>query len=833
MKPTITKPSGKSNMRLQPRVAQVMTLIASLLAFCLVSVPDVFAAGDATSPSCPQEAESAAGFRSWLPDCRGYEMVSPLSSNIAEIYAISGGAGSFAGGAIQASEDGESITYAADRTLLPDVTGAGEEDRMLSTRTSGGWSSVDISPPHEAATSATGYPEYQMFSPDLSVGVLETQPGVGALSPGATPEAMIYLRSDGGSYEPVLPAENSAPSAKLDAAETGGDSLEGASPDVNHVVFNSGEALTATAVRKEFANHVSDLVPSLYEWSSGQLQLVSILPASKGDSPADAISETSSYLGAGGPGETGDVRHAVSADGSKVFWETEEQGVGIHGETSRVLYMRDTATQSTTEVDAPQGGTPTGLEREAQFQLASQNGSQVFFTDGQPLTPRSKAGGDEDQDLYDFDTETGVLSDVTEELANPGESADVRGAVIGANEEGSQVYFVARGVLRGSGMNAQGRTAVAGRDNLYMSYEDVGRWSSRFIASLAPEDGPDWDGGREGEGDEHFTLRNLTSRVSPDGRYLAFMSVEPLTGYDSEDVTSETPGERLDEEVYLYDSSSGRLMCASCNPSGARPAGVYDTGGLLVDRTAESFRGDWLAGSVPGWTGEDNGAKAFYQSRYLDDNGRLFFMSPDALVSQDTNGKEDVYEYEPEAIGSCDGTSASFSQRAAGCVSLISSGTGREESAFLDASASGNDVFFLTGSRLSSQDQSEDPEVYDAHVCSTESPCPPVAATPPPACAATETCRPGVPSPPVFGVPSSTTLAGGLTPVAPPTPVGGAKPRPLTKAQKLAAVLKACRRDKSKKKRASCAKRARHRYGEKANTKKAARSIHAGGRRES
>ena len=44
---------------------------------------------------------------------------------------------------------------------------------------------------------------------------------------------------------------------------------------------------------------------------------------------------------------------------------------------------------------------------------------------------------------------------------------------------------------------------------------------------------------------------------------------------------------------------------------------------------------------------------ALYQSRYLSNNGRLFFDSADSLVAADVNGKEDVYEFEPAGVGGC------------------------------------------------------------------------------------------------------------------------------------------------------------------------------------
>ena len=199
------------------------------------------------------------------------------------------------------------------------------------------------------------------------------------------------------------------------------------------------------------------------------------------------------------------------------------------------------------------------------------------------------------------------------------------------------------------------------------------------------------------------------------------MSELSLTGYDNRDAN----GGRPDEEVYLFDALTDRLICASCNPSGSRPVGVLDTirGGqsLLVDRnlswTSDQNNSDhWLAGNIPGW--REVAETPTYQPRYLSDSGRLFFNSPDALVRQDSNGLEDVYEYEPAGVGGCASRGATFSDRSGGCVNLISSGTSGAESVFFDASENGDDVFFTTTSRLTSADYDAGYDVYDAHVCS-------------------------------------------------------------------------------------------------------------------
>ena len=210
----------------------------------------------------------------------------------------------------------------------------------------------------------------------------------------------------------------------------------------------------------------------------------------------------------------------------------------------------------------------------------------------------------------------------------------------------------------------------------------------------------------------------MSAAVSPDGDYLAFMSQQDLTGYDPANATGGEP----DEEVYLYDAQTHRLSCASSSPQSEEegrafkaPEGVFEpepsgeTLGLLVDRP-ELWRDHRLAGSIesPAFNITDARPLALNQPRDLLDDGRLFFDSADDLVPAAQNHLEDVYEYEPEGQGSC-GSSA-------GCVGLISSGSAGGESAFLDASESGEDVFFLTAAQLVSADTDHAYDIYDAHV---------------------------------------------------------------------------------------------------------------------
>ena len=127
----------------------------------------------------------------------------------------------------------------------------------------------------------------------------------------------------------------------------------------------------------------------------------------------------------------------------------------------------------------------------------------------------------------------------------------------------------------------------------------------------------------------------------------------PLTGYDNFDANTHA-GVR-DEEVYLYDAARRLLTCASCNPSGPS-VGVHDTQHSGEGRACSSIAAR-TGRAVPGRQRPRVDAarprRRHPPASYLSNSGRLFFNSPDQLVPQATNAKEDVYEFEPDGVGSC------------------------------------------------------------------------------------------------------------------------------------------------------------------------------------
>jgi hypothetical protein len=777
---------------------------------------ETFAAADQTFVT------QAAGSALALPDARQWELVSPPDKHGAVFEPISEGS------QIQAATSGGAMTYQASIPTEESVRGfvAGEVQVMSRRGGAGAWSSQDITLPHATATGLAtggGGPEYRFFSPDLSSGLIQPWGGFTSLAPESFPpdsERTPYVRHDFTCastpvtcFEPLLtgaPGYADVPQGtKFGGAGNGFGPVVfvGSNENLTHVILATSVQLTSTFTGSK---------EGLYEWSadrqaSERLQLVSLLPANVKGEEIPAGEATLGFRG--------DTRHAVSEDGSRIVWSG-----GDH------LYVRDVVRGKTVQLDLPEAQCVSAHEcgdgvASPAFQLASSDGSRVFFTDTQRLTKDSGVTGSNRRDLYECKIveRAGVLgcelSDLTP-VSPLVEAADVQGAVIGSSEDASWVYFVANGVL-GNGVEhgaIPGDCKMLGSVgegvcNLYSYHNGV----TSLVAVVAGEDFPDWAGNGGGS-----VLGGLTARVSPDGRWLAFMSSRPLTGYDNRDAFSGKP----DEEVFTYHVETpgpGSLVCASCDPTGARPVGVeykklndrlVGGGGVWPGET-------WIAANIPGWTPYRLGT-ALYQSRYLSDEGRVFFNSSDALVPQDINKNEDVYEYEPVGVGGCSSSSSTFSVGSSGCVGLISSGTAAGASAFMDASENGSDVFFLTGEKLVASDFDTALDLYDAHACTAVSPCPSVSVSPP-ACTTADACR-AAPAlqPSLFGAPASATFAGTGN-VAQPGSGALVKPRSLSRTQKLNRALSTCRKKlKDKKVRARlrvCERQAKRRYGAKQSRK--------------
>jgi WD40-like Beta Propeller Repeat len=806
-----------------------------------------------------------------LPDNRQWELVSPPQKGGATIEAIGGVGGNKAGPSvpyIEASEDGNAITYGAagPTEASPEGNRAPEAQQVISIRHPEGWRSKDIATPSlfgEGVNVGTSE-EYKLFNADLSLSVLIPWglPGKHLQEPPLVPEVAseqrgIYERHN---LEPACEATKScykplfsSESLKLKVPVEFGGEVEflGASSSLKQVVFRSTPALIESLTE----NTTKDL----YEWNgekpaSEQLQVVNVLPRAEGKE--GTISSSENGLGGTHGGVVSNNRHAISTDGHRVIWN---EALPSH------LYSRNMTTHQTLQVDKAEAGVklPEGFLGTPVFQDASEDGKRIFFTDTAPLTKSStlqqkethELAGADPSDLYVCEVEENEagepkcnLTDLTTGTrAEFGEDADLTQDMPGVNKDGTYAYFVANGALAPGAVKGNCETPFNVEEvpldatcNLYVEHynSEEKKWERpKVIAVLSRTDRPDWSG------DEAGRIDHLSSRVSPNGQWFAFMSNRSLTGKSNKDAVSAA----LDEEVYLYHAESGQtpetLVCASCNPTKAAPHGVLDVGakageahgeeglGLLADRPSAWF-GQTLAGSVPTWTYTSE-QETFYQSRYLSDEGRLFFNSPDQLVPmpekegvrEKYDFKENVYEYQPPGLPN--GTCAKLE----GCVALISSGTSSRESAFIDASADGSNVFFITYAQLVAADRDQSLDVYDARICTEGSPCLKSAAASGRGCETTETCRPPPPEAATFEVTGPSGTGNVPKTIVRPAPKegGGGSHKP-TKLQIYKAELKKCHKIKHHRKRVACERRAKARLHAKTSRRHAAASRRRGRR---
>ena len=257
-----------------------------------------------------------------LADGRAWELVSPVEKDGSGIEPLRK-----EGGVIQASAEGNAITYVANGPIVAEPEGnrAPYPTQAIATRSPSGWNTSQIVTPR---TQGEGFvpgeaPEYRAFSEDLSSGLVEPdnhhniepleQP---PLSPEAT-EKTMYVRDDAtGGFLPLVTAGDDSAGTKF------GEQLEflDATPDLSHVVFSSGVSL------------VSGAAPGLYEWQAGApLAPVSLLPGDGGPALEPELGE-----------EGHNVRGAISEDGNRVIWTGESEVTrGAASETVRHLYMRD------------------------------------------------------------------------------------------------------------------------------------------------------------------------------------------------------------------------------------------------------------------------------------------------------------------------------------------------------------------------------------------------------------------------------------------------------------------------------------------------------------
>jgi NHL repeat len=613
-----------------------------------------FTTETAAQAACPN-GQLRTGFSASLPDCRAYELVTPPNRQSAEPNPAK------KDGSVESSfehnfaaVDGNRLAFQAEDVFPGSPSGA---KPYVATRGPDGWSVENVFPP----TNYYGYKCNDRNAGGYSADLTRTLLSIASTGPCGPVHELVAGEPQG--VNNLFVRDNTSSSYQLvdlTPPETvpAEPTLIASSSDLAHVVFEDEAKLTPNAMAG---------AKNIYEWSAGGVRLSTVL--------LNGTPVAGSFAG-------------IAPNGSPVFFTYEGR-----------LYARVNGTE-TVQIDASQAGGPGGG---ASFISASADGSQAIVSDdplaGLTADTRPASG----VNLYRYDFATRRLTDLT-----PAEHVELK-SVLGVSEDGSYIYFEARGSL------ALG--ATQGQANPYVWHAGATTFTTTFISALA------------GVSREQL-------EVSRDGLFLSFATTQKLTSYNNADAITGSP----DPELYVYSAASNSLSCATCNLSGAPP-----TGGPRLETQRPQA------------------------ARNLSDNGRFFFETTEALLPADTNGKQDVYEFESYGVGSC--------SEPTGCVLLISTGTGAQDTWLIEASPSGNDVFLRETQKLVPRDTvSEMHTIYDVRM-DGGLPEP----TAPPPCTTPEACRTASPpQPSVFSAPASQTFSGAenLTPAAAPPP---AKPKPKPK----------------------------------------------------
>ncbi len=594
---------------------------------------------------------------SGLPDSRAYELVSPPAKHGVDVMGDPS--------RVRVASDGDAASFAS-LGGFGDVRGAGVGTDYVSERSSNpspgtnGWATHAITPRQDPLTFLGVIRSLDSgwagdFSPDLSAGVFSAWSPVTSEDPNVAHVENLYLRDDlrtpgAGHYRLLTPCP-ACGSPLIPQFILFPPQLVGTSGDFSHVVFESLLPLTPDASGS----------PNVYEWANGTLRLAGILPDNAcGTPPCPAGGSTASA-------SVGFGRHVISSDGSRItFTDTTTGQIYQRIDGSQTLAV--SASERTDCADnAPCNGTPEpdpGGPQPATFQIASTDGTRVFFTTSEQLTNDDH---NPSVDLYVWDATRPSgqrLTRVSVDHNPVGTQGDVVG-VLGIGDSGHDAYF-----------SANGSQLVSGKPD--PADQGIYAWHDGTVAYVGNLDHPQTDGGLDYV--DAGAVR--AARVTPDGAHLLFVSHTGgglLSAHGGVDIDQTHCADGC-AEFYLYNAAGDTLACASCNPGGQSPTVSVDT-------------------FVRDGTGAATGSAHLGHS--LSDDGRwVFFNTDDALVPGDANGKTDAYEYDAQSHD----------------VRLLSSGTDPSNSFFMDASPDGRNAFILTRQQLVGWDTDSNYDLYDARI---------------------------------------------------------------------------------------------------------------------
>ncbi len=533
------KGEGEDRARRRPsaspgRAARTAALFGLLILSCAVS------ATPAVAEDCPNAALLAVNNSTRLPECRAYEMVTPLYKE------------GFPVETPRFSPEGEAVAFTSSGNFAGNPNGQGF-NQYVAERTAVGWTTTADNPPADRYAGPIHLGADAMSS--------DLRSSLWSMTGPSDAEQNYYVREPDGTFTRI--GAQSVPPTSPGVAFT-----VGTSADLSHVVFAHGGAGVG-----------SPGDAALWEFvgigNAGLPQAVSVTNDGQ-------VMPSQACFG----GMSSDAR--VIAFGSECN-QTEGFLQPLWARVGGSATIAVSRSQCTRTSGDPGGA--CNAPADAHVAGMTADGSRVFFTTTQQLV-----NGDTDQtnDLYECDIPAGTPEPVgtanpcssLSEVSHGATGADVQ-RVVRISEDGSHVYFIARGVLAANlGTNAA--AAVAGEENLYVWEKDAAHPSGQttFVTELESPIG-------------------FSRQTTPDGRYLLFQTASWLVPSD----TDEAP------DIYRYDAQTRAMLRISTDSSG--------TGGNAPGDEAN-------IGSGPAMSA---------------DGSTVVFETSEALSPADTDGIADVYEW--------------------------------------------------------------------------------------------------------------------------------------------------------------------------------------------
>jgi hypothetical protein len=534
--------------------------------------------------TCPNAAYRV-GPSTGLPDCRAYEMVSPVEKDGGNIAGDAFGQTFAPEWGDRPGETDRAVFMS--KTLFGDVKGSGGigYTQYIAERGPGGWSTKGITPTLSTSIGSQvllGKTELKEFSSDLSVGALLTYTlpkGPSAARPKSeneyleettTAEPFAAITDASHEGKPLeWPPEFLPFAAVLETPVLGG-----ASSSLDVATFMGRVNYLPEARGDEF---------KAYVYERGVLKLLGVLP--NGEIPPGGstlvVNVAAPGFGTWLDGSAIERKDTVSTDGSRILFEVPE--------FPHQLFMRKNGSTSVL-VSESETAVPVTAE-EVQLEAATSDLKHILFHTTTRLLDSAPEGGG----LYMYTDSPNPQSESNLTYIGESQSSSRIDGVLGMSEDGSRIYYVA----------ATGLT--------------VDLWESGQTRQIAPAPGvpPEFIGRAE----------HVEARVTPDGKQVAFMSPGQLTTDAPVSTADITALGSSNSEMYVYKEDTDTLSCVSCPPTHATATTGIETEVKATNAAAYQVEP--------------------YRPRFMSRDGRyVFFNTTEALVPQDTNGVTDAYEYD-------------------------------------------------------------------------------------------------------------------------------------------------------------------------------------------